>query len=396
LGYSCHGRNGLFPFGTSACIIKARVIGKRNQPGRIVGHLLCEMTGIKGVKMAGVAIGEELRRLTAITRIHRSVGVSVMPEEVSRILVREMSEVLECNGCAILLIEGEQARVLAERGFFNTLGQIEFNTDMPVMRHILDTAEPIITGDVANSPAAEFLPAGCQVKSLICVPIMVNDKVRGVIYLDSLKRNAFSAADVDLAELLADEVAISIERSLIYSRIVDLSIRDGLTGCFNRRKFDVDIVADFASVRQHGGSLALLILDVDWFKIYNDFHGHVEGDVLLKKLVATMVSNIRPLDRVYRYGGEEFAVMLPETDRGSAFLVARRLQRAVELEPFEGESQSQPGGRVTVSIGAAGFPVDASDRDGLVKAADAALYRAKQTGRNRVCSFRSDAEQASA
>lgn len=345
--------------------------------------------------MAGTVTKKELRRLTAITRIHHSVGLSVMPEEVSRILVRELSEVLKCNGCAILLIEGKQVRVLAERGFLTTLGQVEFNTDMPAIRHILDTTKSIVTGDVANSPAACCLPKQCSVRSLICVPIMVNNEVRGIIHLDSLKNDAFSQGDVEFIELLADEVAISIERSLIYSRVADLSIRDGLTGCFNRRKFDVDIMADFASARQHDGALALLMLDVDWFKLYNDFHGHVDGDMLLKKLVTTLANNIRPLDRVYRYGGEEFTVILPETDRDRAFLIARRLQRAVELEPFKGESQSQPRGRVTVSIGIAGFPMDASDRDSLLKAADAALYSAKQSGRNRVCSFRPGAEQSS-
>ncbi|MCD6599471.1 MAG: sensor domain-containing diguanylate cyclase [Dehalococcoidia bacterium] len=345
--------------------------------------------------MTGIATKEELRRLTAIARIHHSVGLSVMPEEVSRILVRELSEVLKCNGCAILLIEGKQVRVLAERGFFNTLGQVEFNTDMPAIRHILDTAKTIVTGDVANSPAADCLPEKCSVRSLICIPIMVNNEVRGIIHIDSMKNDAFTKEDAEFIELLADEVAISIERSLIYSRVVDLSIKDGLIGCFNRRKFDVDIVANFAHIRQYGGTLALLMLDVDWFKLYNDFHGHADGDTLLKKLVATLANNVRPMDRVYRYGGEEFTVILPETDRDSAFLIARRLQRAVELEPFKGESQSQPRGRVTVSIGVAGFPMDASDRNSLLKAADAALYRAKQSGRNRVCNFHPSAEQTS-
>ena len=339
--------------------------------------------------MAETITKDELKRLRAITRIHHSVGAILDPEEVSRVLVRELSEVVSCDGCALLLIEGKGVKVMAERGFSKTLGQVDFTADMPAIQHMLDTKKSIFTGDVANSPAAECIPTGCQVKSLICVPIMVKGEVKGILHLDALDKDAFDEEDLNLTELLAEEVSITIERSFIYSEVLDLSIRDGLTGCFNRRKFDVDIAADIADARQHGEALSLLMMDIDWFKKYNDFHGHLEGDILLKKLTTTLIRNIRPLDRVYRYGGEEFSVLLPATERGNAFLVARRLQQAVELEPFEGENQSQPGRRVTVSIGVAAFPTDAKDRDSLVQAADAALYQAKQSGRNRVCSFHS-------
>ena len=170
----------------------------------------------------------------------------------------------------------------------------------------------------------------CNSSLLICVPITVNNEVRGIIHLDSWKKNAFHREDLGLVELLAKEISIAMERCFIYSEILDTSTRDGLTGCFNRRKFDVDITAEIANAKQYEKPLSLFISDIDWFKQYNDFYGHPKGDTLLKKLVFTLSSNIRPLDKVYRYGGEEFAILLPETTKENALSTARRLQKVVE------------------------------------------------------------------
>jgi diguanylate cyclase (GGDEF)-like protein len=129
------------------------------------------------------------------------------------------------------------------------------------------------------------------------------------------------------------------------------------------------------------------MLDIDWFKKYNDFHGHPKGDALLRNLVNVLTANVRPSDTVYRYGGEEFAILLPNADKKEASSVIARVQKAIGRERFEGEEQSQPEGKVTVSIGVATFPADASNKDGLIEAADSALYRAKQSGGNRACAF---------
>jgi len=333
------------------------------------------------------ATEKELRRLTAIARIHHSIGSNLRLEEISRILVRELMGIVSCDGCAILLIEGDKVRILAEGGFSKTFAEVGFDVDMKATKHIVDTKRGIFTGDIVNSPAASCVRSRCSMNSLICTPIVVNGEVRGIIHLDSLKKNAFDEEDMELTELLAKEVSIAIERSFLYSQVWDISIRDELTGCFNRRKFDVDIVADIANAKQYGKPLCFLMADIDWFKKYNDFYGHPKGDVLLKRISNMLVSNMRPLDRAYRYGGEEFAILLPDTDKERASHVAKRLRQTVAREQFEGEKESQPNKKVTISIGVAGFPSDAEGSDGLIEAADSALYRAKESGRNRVCVF---------
>lgn len=335
--------------------------------------------------MPNLVTEKEVSRLAAIVRIHHSIGAILDLVEIARILVRELANILDCDACAIMLIEGRKFKILAERGFSKTFGKMEFNEDIPALKYILSTKQSIFTSDVLNSPATGCIPYGCFMNSLICVPIIIDDEVKGIIHLDSMKKDAFSKEDLEFTELLAKEVSLAIERSILFSQVVDISIRDGLTGCYNRRKFDLDIVAEFANARQYKKPLSLLMVDIDWFKKYNDFHGHPKGDELLKKLVNVLSKNVRPSDKVYRYGGEEFATMLPETGKVKAAYTAVRLRELIEKEPFDGEKESQPEKSLTISIGVATFPVDTKDWAGLIKAADSALYESKHTGRNKVC-----------
>lgn len=332
--------------------------------------------------MSDTAAEKELRRLTAIIKLHQSIGASLELEKICRISVRELVNALGCDACAIMLIEREKVEILARKSL---LGKEDFSSDASAIRHLADTKQDIFSGDVMNSPAASYIPHGWPINSLICTPIIVNDEAKGIIHLSFSAKNAFDQEDVELVRLLAKEISTAFERSFIHSEALDLSITDALTGCFNRRKFDIDIVAEVASAKRDETPLSLLMLDVDWFKEYNDFHGHVKGDELLQKIVATLTSNVRPLDKIYRYGGEEFAIIFSETNRENASLVARRLCNAIGSEQFEGETESQPNKKITVSIGVASFSVSTNNAGELIKAADTVLYRAKQHGRNRIC-----------
>jgi diguanylate cyclase (GGDEF)-like protein len=309
-------------------------------------------------------------------------------------LVEELVEIIGCAGCALLMIDERKVHILAERGFSKMLGDKEFTTDRPAIRHIIDTRYCIATGDIANSPASSCVPAGCNMKSLICTPVVVKDQVRGIIHLDSPEKDAFDAEDIEFVAQLADAIAIAMERALEHSKIKNLSWEDGLTGCRNRRRMDQDVDSEIARARRYQEFFSLLMIDIDWFKSFNDTHGHGEGDQLLKKMVALFQQNIREADGLYRYGGEEFAVLLPKSDREEAKVMAKRFQEIVAQTPFPGEKDSQPSGKVTVSIGVATYPWDGNSRDELLKSADSALYRAKKNGRNRVC-FCGQTEEAS-
>ena len=164
-----------------------------------------------------------------------------------------------------------------------------------------------------------------------------------------------------------------------------LSYIDGLTGVGNRRYFDELYLKEWKRARRERAPVALLMLDIDFFKAYNDFYGHQAGDVCLARIAQAIAGSLkRPVDFVARYGGEEFAVVLPHTDLDGARTVARGISRAVhELKINHGASMV--GDRVTVSIGAAALvPERDDDPDTLLHAVDAALYRAKEEGRDRI------------
>lgn len=162
-----------------------------------------------------------------------------------------------------------------------------------------------------------------------------------------------------------------------------LSLIDPLTALHNCRKLYVDFEREFNIAVRYRENLSFLMLDIDHFKHYNDHNGHQAGDKALQIAADVIKSAIRDTDSVYRYGGEEFCVILPRTDSDEALNVAERIRSAFEDTIFTGE-ETQPLGKVTISIGVAAYPTDAVLKEELVKRADTALYRAKENGRNKV------------
>lgn len=169
-------------------------------------------------------------------------------------------------------------------------------------------------------------------------------------------------------------------------KLDEIEIRDEKTGLYNYRHFKEHLIVDVERAKRFGTSIALAMIDIDHFKIYNDLHGHIEGDKVLARIAEIIRRECRVTDIPSRFGGEEFALLFPQTDRSTAIDIAERLQSIISTEPFEHEC-SQPGGRLTVSIGVAALPDDAADWYSLINDADKALYKAKSSGRNKVLTF---------
>jgi len=169
------------------------------------------------------------------------------------------------------------------------------------------------------------------------------------------------------------------------SSVEELAVRDSLTGLFNRRAFDARLTDEVQRAVRYQRPLSLLMIDIDHFKLYNDQHGHPQGDALLRELSTLFLSCVRSTDYVTRYGGEEFAIILPETNSANALAVAGTILDRVCSHPFAFR-ETQPGGSLTVSIGVAGHDDHQLDEEQLLLAADQALYLAKAAGRNRVVS----------
>jgi diguanylate cyclase (GGDEF)-like protein len=172
----------------------------------------------------------------------------------------------------------------------------------------------------------------------------------------------------------------------LFQQTVELSLTDPLTGTANRRHLFDRLELEVTRAQRFGNELSLVMIDIDHFKLYNDRNGHPAGDEVLKGVAAALQHTVRKVDTVARYGGEEFSVILPQIRRDEAVTVADKLRRAVESIDFPNATML-PGGRVTISVGLAHFPSDAQDLTQLLTRSDAALYAAKNGGRNRVALY---------
>lgn len=182
-----------------------------------------------------------------------------------------------------------------------------------------------------------------------------------------------------IKELRKDEKILSEQNQRIY----DLSIRDYLTDVFNCRYFYERLEEETKRAERYQSSFSLIMLDIDYFKQYNDVHGHQAGDCVLRDIALFLKKNVREQDVIARYGGEEFSVILPETGKQVARGLAERLRMSLSFQSFA-PNGAQSDGNLTISLGIATFPEDAKSIEDIVKVADRALYRAKENGRNRV------------
>lgn len=213
----------------------------------------------------------------------------------------------------------------------------------------------------------------------LCVPIMGQERPVGVVLIGPSVRHLPHAREI--GRTLALISSVTIASTVVLSKERLLAKTDGLTGLLNKtsvyRRLR-DLVSDDTNE-----PLSVFLLDIDHFKQYNDSHGHLPGDELLKRMGLVLRENSREHEVVGRYGGEEFLVLMPNTPKDDALRVAERIRSLVEGTPFE-HAESQPTGHVTISGGVATAPADGEDVDSLLRNADAALYQAKRAGRNRV------------
>jgi diguanylate cyclase (GGDEF)-like protein len=231
---------------------------------------------------------------------------------------------------------------------------------------------PMIVSDLVSDPRFESRGA----ESLLVAPLRREGEAFGFIVLTRAK--LFSKRDLTILEAIAGISQIAIEKARLYEHTKHLAITDDLTRLYNRRHFYQELEREIIRSERYGYPFSLLIFDIDDFKKYNDTYGHLAGDSVLRELSAIVKEIIRQSDIIARYGGEEFAIILPETGRREAIYTAERLWAAVRAHPFP-IREAQLVDYITISVGVAVYPQDAQNVDGLIHAADMALYVAKRT-----------------
>jgi diguanylate cyclase (GGDEF)-like protein/putative nucleotidyltransferase with HDIG domain len=248
------------------------------------------------------------------------------------------------------------------------------NNNVPLSRDIMDR-KPEFKGLWESDKS--MLDAGEL--ELLC-PIKSKYRLIGILAIGKKEgRGFYSTDDVEMLMTLADQAAVVIENAQLYAQAKERANTDELTGLFNHRYFHQRINEEIARCSRFGDIFSLILMDVDCFKTYNDIHGHLAGDELLRLVSQQIQSSIRHIDIGFRYGGDEFAIILPQSSLDGAHKVAERIIKGVESGI---DTRAIP---MTCSIGIASWPTDGVMREELIRSADGSLYYAKDTGGNRIC-----------
>lgn len=289
----------------------------------------------------------------------------------------------------------------ADKNIDPELNDIVRQVRMPIERTfgilpkvIINDAPALVTAEDANHELVDMRLRNLGITQFAAVPLRGKDHVIGVLLIDNVTtKKEMKDADVRRIMMLANHAGLALENAKTFNQVVITAQQDSLTKLWNHGHFQKLLQDGIADAKARKKPLSLLVFDVDDFKAYNDSYGHPAGDKALEDLSQIAKTVMRRMDHLARYGGEEFAAVLPDTAKDEAIKLGERLREAIERETSLEWNGTGPR-RVTVSIGVASYPDDADDKEKLIYCADAALYEAKRTGKNRVRSYRKPAAVA--
>lgn len=312
---------------------------------------------------------ETTRALSAILDLHQLL------KEVLTIA----NDILRVNRCSVLLIDP------ASKSLYNYAEIIKnkksiFNPP----KSIFDRS----TGDLASHMAANYnerlIIGADNSRRILELPLVSHGKAIGLLQIEPKKDQDILERGRKNFTIFANSAAIALDNALLHMKMQELTIIDELTGLYNYRYFRLKLLDEIRRSDRYHQQLTILMIDVDFFKNINDTQGHQTGNIILQEIVSIIKHAVRDVDIVARYGGEEFVVILPQTDLKNALAIAERMRFQIDRAFFT-NSQGQRDVKVTVSIGAAAYPDGLVTIEQLLEKVDQAMYKAKNGGRNKVC-----------
>ncbi len=337
------------------------------------------------------ALKEKVLELYTFWNISKALSSTLNLDELFKLAIHFIGKSLRVDEYSIMLLDEEKQELAIKASFGipeEVVPLVTFKLGEGIPGLVVRTGEPKMIQDISREAEPVFHPNWItRAGSLLSVPLLIKGKkVIGVLSAHKPESHGFSQDDLYIFTAVANQEGIAIENARLYQRTKELSIIDDLTGLYNRRYFFDHLEKEIQRAKRYNRIFSVVILDIDYFKFYNDRHGHLRGDEILRDMGRILKKSTRQADVVARYGGEEFIVLLPETDKIAAKGVAEKIRVTVEMHPFHGR-ETQPGGKLTITLGVGSFPIDATEGLPLVDYADRALYLGKTRGRNQVCSY---------
>ncbi len=325
------------------------------------------------------------RELLALYHVARGLSQRLDVKEIMDLVLKETRRVVSYHSGVIYLWSDEKGCFVAQAasGPFREklLGSEAYGGD-GLIGWVMQSGEPEIIYDVREDPRVRQEPGLFQVlRSLLIIPLSAGTKIVGVLVIGSKRPFAFNENHLQTISIICGQAAVAIANTILLRRLEESANTDGLTGIYNHRYFTYRAGVEYRRTRDAGLPLALIMLDVDNFKLINDRFGHPAGDAVLVELARLLRDAVGEVGVVCRYGGEEFAIILPGFDAARAGALAEELRRLVREHQFPVKGMPR---QVRISLGVAACPRNAVDVTTLVQRADQALYGAKKAGKDRV------------
>ena len=343
----------------------------------------------------GEELKERLFELYLLYTLSKNLNLSIQLNGLFEKVIKLLKDSLKIEDFCLMLMDEELNELKvwkANEITYDTIKDITFKMGEGVSGIAAQTGEPILIQDVSKDDRFLYyrgkLP---NIGSFMSIPLKsANDKVIGVLNIHKYTINAFKETDKVFFSAVAENVAHTIERARVYEKAQKEAMFDGLTALYTRRYFLENTHRQCSKAERYREVFSIILLDIDYFKYFNDTYGHLMGDEILKKIAYLLKTNIRQSDIVSRYGGEEFIILLPKTDRDGASSIAEKLRNLVEKDL----AMDSRGEKITITAGVANYPEDGKTVEEIIATADKLLYFGKESGRNKVVSHIPDMKES--
>lgn len=339
------------------------------------------------MKIASPASESRLYDLSIFHDVAKALTSSLDLDIILETLMQKMAAYFERVTWALILLD-ENSRlpqyVAPVEPDFERLNQVRLKNAQTLIQQVIETGERLVISDLRADPrvdSATVDPLLTIDSAVVCLPVRSVNSVFGVIQLLGINLQVYEQNELFL-RTIADYAAIAIDNARAVRRIQELSITDDCTKLYNQRHLFTVLDEEVHRSARFGYQFSLLFLDLDHFKSVNDNYGHLVGSKLIAMVGQCLRENLRLIDAAFRYGGDEFAILLPQTSRDSALFVARRIARAFHQRDWRPEENVSI--ELRASIGIAGYPHDASTAQDIVQRADELMYQVKQSGRDNI------------
>src|ERR1700674_2378137 len=365
---------------------------ERNAPAELMRRAddLRPFEGVERRRTPGVARDTaETNEVTVFHELGKALTSSLQLDQVLRTIMEKINEVLRPDTWSLLLMDldkGELFFQIATGKGAEALKDVRIKVGQGLAGWVAQTGEVVVVPDTSKDSrffAQVDPPTKMETRSIVAVPVRFRDHCLGVIELiNCIGPEGFSPRDLALLEALADYAAIAIENARHVQRIHELTITDDCTSLYNARHLNFMLDTEIYRSHRYAFEFSLIFIDLDHFKMVNDTYGHLMGSKLLSEIGTAIKEKCRLIDLAFRYGGDEFVVLLPQTSKENAMGVARRLHKLIR----EAVWLKEPGLNVniTASVGVAAYPTDSRTKAELLHLADEAMYLVKNTTRDSV------------